>query len=1594
VIRVHALTARLVLAAVLAGPAFAASAAAEFWELPQSLGEGRFPVFFSTAKGPVAVWQEPRITEEDSGSATIRFARFDGEEWKIGSVSPSSYTFSMTGAVPPMIYSAAMAQDGRIAVAVSASSTRIDVLLSRDGGESFSTAGRIEAQVTSVAPRIYPSAKGGWIVFVTQGKSSAAQDASAPAVETMSSVSIYASTSRDGISWTPFEAIVSPDEGLAMNFAPFSIPRSGRDIVVFQSFILGDEKLSSRYALMTKTSGDGGVSWTPARLITNFPDPSGGPESSPEYYDNQRPQLFVSAGNLYLAWERRKTKATQTRIWAAAMDGMGQIDPKTAGPVDTGSGSYLLSQCGDLGGVPAILALEDRLKSNRTILATLRNGEWKTEDLGLSLRSGGDGTGLVNFARALVFKSRTYALWQYETAGRSRIVAMIPVLKVGKPGLQPLNFTVGRRSRGEFAQARVELPRSAAGIKNYSFVWKRVSETESPTPPSTADLWKAGTQRGPEETTLNLPATEDGAWKLWVSVEDNAGNRSPVAELAYYRKRNPPPPPTLLEPAKDERGFLRSNTFDIEWRAPEAEDIAGYTWDLVFAGPLEQTGAAAQAEQPRGGEAAPAGPGLSAFEEELVKKTGIPAPPGVLRGSSTRYSAKNVDNGYYLFSVAAIDTTGNISKPAHIFLRADKYVPYTIVTLWNADRDDFGRTSIRIAGRGFRAEGLVQRIVLDRDGRPPYDIERELERGDYSIPTDRTIEGFTFEDAEAGNYRLGLLHEKRGWYWTAPNVSIDPAGTIKYVLAASYERPLSFGVSKIRRYSIYEALIFAAVMFAALGILLAARQVAAVAREGEAIRREALALITGGPMSVAERSRTARGIRRRGVGLRMKFTLTIAFLVVSVVALLAITLGMYMVDRTAHDLGSGLEQRARVLLESAAQGGRFFLDTEEAVTQLSFLPDQTAAMEGAVSITITGNGTAPGVAARDVVYATNDPDINAKLDPSTLSQGSYVLGASWFKKEGGNVDPLAPLVDSIAEELEREGQAAIADELELRSRLAQERASLKPGAAGEERRAEISRESDQIEGRIREALLEISNRKVGSIPTFDPRYITTSRTGYLFYKPVLDWRPSDRILYRGMVRLEVSTDKILAEVRDSTINIILRALVIAAIALAAGVVGAFILSTIIVTPIRKLVAQIERIRDTEDKEDLEGSTIEVTSHDELYTLADTVNQMTEGLVKAAKDSKELIVGKGIQKMFIPLDPAPGSKVKLSTGRRDEKDFEVYGYYEGAKGVSGDYWDFKSINQRYHYFIKCDISGKGVSAALIMVQVATMVINYFNEWKKAMPKTIDLTDLVYKINDFLEERQFVGRFAAFTLGLWDSQEGLAYLCEAGDRKLHVWDEARGKLLEELLPDSPAAGPLASFMVQMKKPFVQVVRKLGHGDAFFLYTDGIDEAKRFFRDSSYKIIRCRDVPEGQNHENHAGGQDNEEFGYDRITAILEAVASRGSYRLVKHHNPAPDEVLSFDFSSCQGSLEEKVLALVSVEKVFRMYRDPEAAGKGMVLVDQKIDAFLERHFDQYRLYCADKRPNPDPQNENPGYLVYHGLREDPQYDDLTILAIRRK
>jgi hypothetical protein len=143
-------------------------------------------------------------------------------------------------------------------------------------------------------------------------------------------------------------------------------------------------------------------------------------------------------------------------------------------------------------------------------------------------------------------------------------------------------------------------------------------------------------------------------------------------------------------------------------------------------------------------------------------------------------------------------------------------------------------------------------------------------------------------------------------------------------------------------------------------------------------------------------------------------------------------------------------------------------------------------------------------------------------------------------------------------------------------------------------------------------------------------------------------------------------------------------------------------------------------------------------------------------------------------------------------------------------------------------------------------------------------------------------------------------------------------------------------------------------------------------------------------GAAHGNHSIGQGDEEMGSGRVEAIVNAVMNKQSYSLYKYHNPEGEIALQFDYSACAGTVEEAIMAMVSAEKMFRVYRDPDAGEDSRVLVDKKIDRFLKEHFRQYRTYCSQTREA----HGSEAYMYYTHMKEDEQYDDLTIIGIHRK
>jgi serine phosphatase RsbU (regulator of sigma subunit) len=1494
-----------------------------YWEEPEIFSSaGSFPVSAYQDGLSVIAWQEAEAAE---GRIRISLAvkNPDGP-WRIHRALGEGYRFSGT---EPSILSITLDRQGRILIAAAASSSQTEILLSEDQGESFEVIRVDSGSESAVAPRIFSRDDGGCLLFVTRGQEQ--------------SLSIYYARSDDGRNWTPFEPFVTA-AGMQLNFLPTHASLNGREYVAFQSFV-GEAEAVPAFQLFLTMSDNGGRSWSAPQRLTDFLDPVMNTHASPDRFDNQRPFLSRQAEGLFLVWERRYG-AGSPQIYGAALREDGSLR-SPAERINSAEAHCNNPIAFPYQGETTVVWFDNRRGGSRVFLAQRDRLDWQNRELS---GTGGD----AMFCRPVVSGEDLLLFYQVNARDTSRIYTLAPDTSVFPPRLLADNFIPGRRGRGERVRTRWTVPYDPSGILGFSYLWSRDPDAE----PERRLMLSAGTG------SLESIANEDGSWYFSIIAQDFAGNWSPPARLEYIRDTTPPPAATIIPPALDERGFLPSNSFSLGWNPPPASDIAGYTWTLDYLGSASPFNALDDA-------------GFLLAARERYPPTTPPAPR--IRGSDTMAAFVNQDNGVWRFSVAAVDEVGNLGLSSSLFFRTDKYIPYTSVTHVDASQDEQGVLSVRIIGRGFSQGGLITRIFLDQDGEPPYDREYFLDRGDYRVLSDREIAGLRIEDIDQGRYRVGMDHPRRGRYLTAPLITVDETGTVKF---GDYSGPWepSWKVREWRRFIIDTVLLImiGIMLFCVVGLFVSIRGIGAVVVEGTALRVEAAALITGDLMPSEQKNRSAR-LKKRGVGLRIKLASFTIVLVLLVVVMVSAPLYVRMTRTRQETLLQGLWDRSSVLLEGLASSARVYLPAGN-VLELGFLPAQSAAVPEARYVTITGYGTGSTI-YDDHVWATNDPDIRSKIDT-----GDFQPGASRLE------DRLSPRLELIAGELNDRARAQVGSLSASIAGLTQEGISLalRQDTASVQRREDIQVSIRSMEDRVAQGLAEIG-REIGSEPDFSPGILANDgHQGFIFFKPVLYRQGAEDIYFRGLVRLEVSLDSIIEQIAQGQRSLLEMILLVALIALAIGALGALVLSSLIIRPIRKLVSHVELIRDTVDKSKLEGVDIHLASHDELAVLGNTINDMTHGLVKAAQASQDLTIGKEVQKKFIPLELDRDGN-KLTSGFKDTKNAQFFGYYEGAKGVSGDYFDYQDLDGRYFAIIKCDVAGKGIPAALIMIQVATMFLNYFKDWKPTA-KGMHIEEVVYQINDFIEALGFKGRFAAFTLALFDSLTGLVRFCNAGDNIIHYYDASERRMKTLTLRQTPATGVLPNLLVESKGGYPVQNFTLDNGDILFLYTDGIEEAKRKFRDSAFQEITCAEGPPDSPHDNHVSGQGDEELGPDRVEAIINAVMNKQVYTLRKYHNPEGEVKLNFDFTDCEGTVEEAIMAMVSVEKMFRLYKESGTGEESKILVDRKVDEFLKVHFLQYRNYCLETREYP----ENNMYMYYTHVNEDAQYDDLTIIGIKRK
>jgi sigma-B regulation protein RsbU (phosphoserine phosphatase) len=157
--------------------------------------------------------------------------------------------------------------------------------------------------------------------------------------------------------------------------------------------------------------------------------------------------------------------------------------------------------------------------------------------------------------------------------------------------------------------------------------------------------------------------------------------------------------------------------------------------------------------------------------------------------------------------------------------------------------------------------------------------------------------------------------------------------------------------------------------------------------------------------------------------------------------------------------------------------------------------------------------------------------------------------------------------------------------------------------------------------------------------------------------------------------------------------------------------------------------------------------IQVERMDQLGALGESFNQMTgsigtliEEQNKRQRLENEISIAREVQNQLFPstLPSVPG--------------VEIEAICKAARSVSGDYYDFIQLSPTHVAIAIADISGKGISAALLMASLqAALRSQALTEGSEYL----STADLVARLNKHLVRNTGDDRFATFFIAVYDS-----------------------------------------------------------------------------------------------------------------------------------------------------------------------------------------------------------------------------------------------
>jgi sigma-B regulation protein RsbU (phosphoserine phosphatase) len=202
---------------------------------------------------------------------------------------------------------------------------------------------------------------------------------------------------------------------------------------------------------------------------------------------------------------------------------------------------------------------------------------------------------------------------------------------------------------------------------------------------------------------------------------------------------------------------------------------------------------------------------------------------------------------------------------------------------------------------------------------------------------------------------------------------------------------------------------------------------------------------------------------------------------------------------------------------------------------------------------------------------------------------------------------------------------------------------------------------------------------------------------------------------------------------------------------------ALIAGVILTRQITKAVSDLYRATQYVQSGDLTHR-VRIERRDQLGVLGESFNQMTGSISNLIEEQKkrqrlenEISIAREVQSQLFPQRLPNIAGVELEA------------ICKAARSVSGDYYDFIQLSPTHLAIAIADISGKGISAALLM---ASLQAALRSQMLTAGSESTSTGDLVSRLNRHLVRNTGDDRFATFFIAVYDSSTRLLRYTNAG------------------------------------------------------------------------------------------------------------------------------------------------------------------------------------------------------------------------------------